>query len=87
MGEATRAVQSSTFLNQPSRDTSVVIDNQTISCPSRRATLLALSFVDLKDIGSFLSDTYKMLTLVIRSLSKVDGRDDQHPSLRECKGG
>lgn len=65
----------------------VVIDNQTISCPSRRTALLALPVVDLKDIGSFLSDTSKTLTLAKGDLTEVDGRDDQHPSLRECKGG
>lgn len=63
-----RANQSSTFLNQPSRDMGVVIDNQTTSCPSRRTSLPARSVVELKDIGSFLSDTSKILTLATGSL-------------------
>jgi len=65
----------------------VVIDNQTISCPSRRTTKLALTVVDVKVIESFSSDTFKTLTMAMRSLTEVDGHDYQHPGLRECKGG
>jgi hypothetical protein len=50
-------------------------------------TMLALSIVDVKNIGSFLSDALRTLTMVMRCLTEVDGRDDQHPSMRECKGG
>ena len=49
--------------------------------------MLALSIVDAKNIGSFLSETRKTLTMAITCLSEVDRIDDQHTSLRECNEG
>jgi hypothetical protein len=60
-------------------------DDQTISWPSRRTTLLALSIDDVKNIGSFLSDTPNTFTMAITCLTEVDRLDDQHTSLRELQ--